>query len=218
MTLEVYLLCLFVGITLIAYMVAINAHGPTRLSVSYLIATVMLAGTVWAIVQHVNSGLDKVKMEEFKRLEIEKQRAEERVRTQEQALLENKARMGYAAKLNDVINEGTGLSTVMINVDMRDFSAELDVLMGRATATQRKCSDLKERFVKIEHEEQYLGPAKNDIREALEQLEGAAGYYKLYFRSEDGAQEEMRERMMRQKARRSYELFKKAASQMASQN
>jgi hypothetical protein len=217
MSVEVYLLCLFVGITLIGYMIAINAHGPTRLSVSYLIATVMLAGTVWAIVQHVNSGLDKMKMEEFKRLELEKQKAEERVRTQEQALLENKARMGYAAKLNDVINEGTGLSTAMINVDMRDFSFELDVLMSRATATQRKCSELKGKFAKIEHEEQYFAPAKNDMREALEQLEGAAGYT-LYFRSEDGAQEEMRERMMRQKARRSYELFKKAASQVASQS
>ena len=67
MGVEVYLLCSFVGLTLLAYMVAINSHGPTRLSVSYLIATLMLAGTVWAIVQHVNTGLDERKMEEFKR-------------------------------------------------------------------------------------------------------------------------------------------------------
>jgi hypothetical protein len=218
MSVEVYLLCAFVGITLLGYMVAINSHGPTRLSVSYLIATLMLAGTVWAIVQHVNSGLDKAEMAKFRQLELEKQRAEERVRSQEQALLENKKRMSFSAKFNDIINEGTGLSTTMMNIDLRDLSADLEVLMGRAATTRRACNALRDTFQKLANEESYFSQARNDMREAIEQLIGASRYYVTYFRSEDTAQEEMRERMMRSKARKAYELFKRAASQLASQS
>jgi hypothetical protein len=217
MNIEIYLLCIFVGMTLLGYLIAINSHGPTRLSVSYLIATLMLAGTVWGIVQYVNSGLDKQQMEQFKRLENEKQRAEERIRTQEQQLLENKQLMTYAAKISDIITEGTGLSTTMMNTDLRDFSQELDVLMGRAEETRRKCKALQDQFEKIRKEQDYFTEGKKAISQALTHLVEASSYYTMYFRSEDGAQEEMRERVMRRKARDAYELLKNAASDLASQ-
>ena len=66
-------------------------------------------------------------------------------------------------------------------------------------------------------EQAFFNNSKADLNEAMEQLSGAAVYYTTYFRSEDGAQEEMRERMMRQKARKAYELFKKVASQLVSE-
>jgi hypothetical protein len=218
MAIELYLLSMFVAMTLLGYLIAINAHGPMRLSVSYLIATLMLAGTVWAIVQYVNTGLDKQKLEEFKRLEVEKQKAEDRVQSQQLELMDNKARLGYVTKLNDVINEGTGLSSTMVNIEMRDFSVELDVLMARAAEMKRKCDALKEKYDKVEKEQQFFAEGKTMMHDALDQLIGAATYYSMYFKSEDGAQEEMRERMMRDKARRANDLFKKAASQLASQN
>ena len=77
MSIEILLLGILVGITLLGYMIAINSHGPTRLSVSYLIATLILAGTVWAIVQHVNYGDSKKQQEMYRRLELEKKKAEE---------------------------------------------------------------------------------------------------------------------------------------------
>ncbi|MBD3391766.1 MAG: hypothetical protein GF418_06880 [Chitinivibrionales bacterium] len=83
--------------------------------------------------------------------------------------------------------------------------------------TKRKCNELKQQFKKVEREEDYFAEARGHMEEALEQLGSAATYYTLYFRSEDAAQEEMRERMMRQRARGAYELFKKAASELASQ-
>jgi hypothetical protein len=218
MPIEVYILFIFAGLTLLAYLSAINAHGPARLSVSYLIATLMLAGTVWAVVQYVNTGRNQIKVQEFKRLETEKQKAENLVRSQEQELIENKSRMGYVTKLNDIINEGTGLSASMLNVDMRDYSVELDVLMSRSAECKRKCDALKARFSKIENEQLFFTQSKADIREALDHITGAAAYYTTYFRAEDGAQEEMRERMMRQKARKATELFKSAASSLSSEN
>ncbi len=120
MSVEVLLLALACGMTILAYMIAINAHGPTRLSLSYLMATIMLAGTVWGIVQYVNTDLDSRKMEELKRLETEKKIAEARIQSQEEALRANKERMGQAAKLNTIIATGTGLASAMINIDLQD--------------------------------------------------------------------------------------------------
>jgi uncharacterized protein YeeX (DUF496 family) len=215
---EVYLLCVFGGITLLAYLIAINAQGPLRLSVSYLFATLMLAATVWATVQYVNTDRNRIKTEEFQRLEFEKQKTEEIVRSQEQELLENKTRMGHMAKFNDIITDGTSLSATMISVDMRDYSVELDEMMARASEIKRRCDELKARFKKIENEHLFFGQTKTEITEALDQITGAAAYYTTYFRSEDGSQEEMRERMMRQKARKANDLFKKAASSLTAGN
>ncbi len=86
MSVEILLLAVMGGITLLAYMVAINSHGPTRLSISYLIATVILAGTVWVTVQYVNNDQNIRNSEEVKRLEQEKQKAEEQICSRESAV------------------------------------------------------------------------------------------------------------------------------------
>ncbi|MBD3321924.1 MAG: hypothetical protein GF350_12580 [Chitinivibrionales bacterium] len=213
---EILLLGVLAGITLLAYMVAINSHGPTRLSISYLLATIMLAGTVWAIVQYVNSGADKEKMQELRRLELEKKAAEERIRTKEQELLENKSRAVFAAKLNDIINRGTGLATTMMNVDLRDMSYNLETLIGRASATKKKATDLKKEFEGLTAEDDYFAQSMQLMNDALSELTEAGRYFYLYYRSEDSAQEELRERILRQKARKAYENFKKASSLVAS--
>ena len=65
MSVEILLLGVLIGITLLGYMIAINSHGPTRLSTSLLIATVILVGTVWAIIQHANYGDSQTIEQEF---------------------------------------------------------------------------------------------------------------------------------------------------------
>ena len=68
-TVDVLLLAALGGITLLAYMIAINAHGPIRLSLSYLLATCHLAGTVYVTVQYVNSTADRRTAEQIQKLE-----------------------------------------------------------------------------------------------------------------------------------------------------
>ncbi len=218
MTVEILLLANLGAMTLLAYMVAINSHGPTRLSFSYLIATLILAGTVYSVVQHVNSGLDKKQMAEFRRLEMEKQLAEEQIRNQQEELKENKQMLVVASKLNETINTGTGLATSIMNADLRDFSVELDVLIGRAAVTRKKVLQLNKEFTSTGIEDNQFPESLKNIKEALEQLESASQYYSLYFRSEDAAQEEMREKVMRQRARHAYELLKKASSDIAAKS
>ncbi len=216
MSVEVLLLGVLVGLTILAYMIAVNAHGPTRLSVSYLLATVLLAGTVWAIIQHVNSGPDRREMSELRRLELERQRAEERARSREEQLRENRERLGYATKLNEVINRGMGLATTMMNVDLRDFSLNLDRLLARAHATDTKAEELADEFRKISKNQTMFRESTSHLQDGLGHLQEAGNYYVLYFKSEDSEQEILRERLMRQKARAAYEDFKKAGSLVAS--
>lgn len=216
MSIEVLLLGILCGITLLAYLVAVNSHGPTRLSISYLIATILLAGTVWAIVQHVNSGLDREQMQELRKLEREKQKAEERIRSQEEILRESKERAAFGGKLNALINKGTGYATTMMNVDLRDLSLDIDRLMGRAGKMKSDVEDLKAEFVKLSTEDEFFNESLELTGEALKLLHEAATYFRLYYRSEDSAQESLRERVMRRKAREAYEKLQKASGQVAS--
>jgi cell division protein ZapA (FtsZ GTPase activity inhibitor) len=215
MSIEILLLCVLVGITLLAYLVAINSHGTTRLSVSYMIATFLLAGTVWAIVQHVNSGLSRIQQEEFRRLEREKTLAEERALSQGETLQKNKVMMDAATKLNGIVNQGSNYASSLLNLEVRDFSVELDVLMTRANAVRSKITQLTQEFQALKEETGYFSESGVMITEALNVLAEAVKYYSLYYKAEDSAQEDLRERSMRQKASQAYDLFKKAGAQIA---
>jgi hypothetical protein len=216
MSIEMLILALACGMTILAYMIAINAHGPTRLSLSYLMATVMLAGTVWGIVQYVNNDLDAKKIEQIKHIESEKQLAEARVQSQEEALKINKERMGYAAKLNTIISSGTGLASTMINIALQDRSAELEILMGKASEMKKKTDELKNSFEKTAPLDTNFNEATTLLKEALQSLSEAAYYYRSFYYSEDSEQEDLRERVLRQKARTAYDKFQKAGASIAS--
>lgn len=216
MSIELLLLILLGGITLLAYMVAINSHGPTRLSISYLLATALLATSVWAVVQHVNMGEDRIAQDKLRReaqmrQELEKQKAEA-----VEALQESRDRAAFAAKLNTVINTATGLATTMMNVDLRDMSLELDALIGKATTTRAQVREAREKFEALKTNDRFFEESLRLMSEAMENLNDASQYFYLYYRSEDSAQEELRERIMRQKARDAYEKCQKASGQIAS--
>jgi hypothetical protein len=216
MSVEMLMLALACGMTILAYMIAINAHGPTRLSLSYLMATAMLAGTVWGIIQYVNSDLDTKKMEQLKRIEAEKQIAEARIQSQEAALKTNKERMGYASKLNTIISNGTGLASAMINIDLQDRGTALEVLMGKASEMKKKTDDLKNTFEKTGSIDSNFNEATSLLKEALQSLSEAAYYYRSFYYSEDSEQEDLRARVLRQKARTAYDKFQKAGASIAS--
>ena len=227
---EILLLGVIIGLTLLAYMVAINAHGMARLSISYLIATLMLAGSVFAIVQYVNSGQDLKKQEELKRLEgekqkaemekqdaeLEKQKAEEQVKTQVEALQNNKERATFATSLNSYISRGASLASMLNNVDLRDMSLELDVLMSKASDAGNKVAALKREADRIKPLDSAFLPTIRSIRDAIVLLQESSQSYLQYYHAEDPAQEEQRERLMRAKAREASEKFQRASSLTAS--
>jgi len=219
MSVEILLLIVLGAVTLVGYIVALNAQGPKRLAVSYLIATAILVVSVWATVQYVNSGDNRKKMEAFQKLESEKQKAEDLMHSQEAAmqvaLRENKERLSIASRFNAVINRGTALASAMVNTNLRDMNSDVDALVGRASDSKRKAEDLAAEFDKMKVTDTLFFQSASLIKEALKQLSEAAQYYTLYYRAEDSAQEELRERIMRQKAGSSHDLLQKAGALIA---
>jgi len=192
-------------------MIAINAHGPVRLSLSYLLATFLLAANVWAIVQHVNIGIDTIKTEELNRLEAEKKQIEERVLSQDETLKANKDRMAFAAKLNAVITSGTAYSASLSNVNLQGGNAELETLQGRAVEAKKKIEALKGEFEQLSSTDNFFAEPITLIKDGLQLLTEAAQYYNQYYYSDDADQETLRERVMRQKAANANEKFQKAS-------
>jgi len=220
MSIEVLLLVILAAVTLLAYMVAINSHGPTRLAFSYLIATVILAGSVWAIVQYVNSDINAKKMEEFKRLELEKQKAEDQVKSQQQqysqAMRQSKEHVAMAARFHDILVTATGLATMIINTDLHDMSVDLDALIARSVDAKRRSEQIQADFDKIKTPDTLFAESISLMKDGLKTLSESAQYYYLYFKAEDSAQEELRERIMRQKARIASETLQKASTLVSS--
>jgi hypothetical protein len=218
MALDVLLIAVLCGLTLIGYMIAINAHGPIRLSLSFFLATLLMAGTVWVIVQHVNQGYDSRESEKFKKLEMEKKQVEERVVSQEEALKINKERMAFAAKLNAIITPAATYSSALASIDLQDKTAELETLLAKANTTQNKIALLKKDFEALSTTDKFFVEPTAQIKDGIQSLSEAAQYFRQYYYSEDADQETLRERTMRQKAKNANEKFEKAMALIASSN
>lgn len=216
MTSDILLIAVLCGLTLIGYMIAINAHGPIRLSLSFFLATILMAGTVWVIVQHVNQGYDSLETEKFKKLEMEKKQVEDQVVSQEEALKTNKERMNFAAKLHTVITSGTACSSMLISIDLQDKTAELETLLAKANGTINNVGLLKKEFDTLSTTDNFFLEPVTLIKDGIQLLGEAAQYFRQYYYSEDADQESLRERIMRQKARNAYEKFQKASALIAS--
>jgi|GEM_PF-593483 hypothetical protein len=220
MSVEILLLIVMAGITLLAYMVAINSHGATRLSISYFIATVILAATVWETVQYVNNDQNMRNRAELKRLEQEKLQAEQQMQSQQQqyqsAMRVNKDRLALAGKLSTIVSSANALSLQLSNMDMREQSLDLDGLVGRAAEAKNKCEDVTAEFGKIAIADNAFSECTNQIRDGLKALAEAAQYAVLYYKAEDTPQEELRERIMRQKAKSAHDNFERAAGLITS--
>jgi hypothetical protein len=171
---------------------------------------------VWATVQYVNSGDNRRRTEEFKRLEMEKLKAEEQMRSQaaamQMALSENNERLATASRINGIITRGSELASTIININLHDMNSELNVLLARASETKRKVEELNGEFDKMKISDTLFNQSSSIIKEAFRQLSEAAQYFVLYYRSEDSSQEELREKIMRQKATGSRDLLQKAGA------
>lgn len=211
MSIEILLLGIACSLTLIAYMIAINAHGTTRLSLSYFLATLMLAGNVWGVIHYVNVGQNNHKMQEMKRLEAENRLAEEKILEQQKSLKNKEKVIGMVALFNPVIATGTGLASSMINTNFQDEALEVDALIGRAVECRKKVEKLKEEYQNIQFSDSFLPDARKEVDSALQLLGEAALTYRNYYNAEDSHQELMREQLVRKKARLAFQKFKTAS-------
>jgi hypothetical protein len=214
MSIELMLLVIIGGLTLLGYMVAINAHGTARLSLSYLIATIMLGVTVWVVVEYVNSGVAEQRKSEIQRLAKEKEMAEQRLREEQEAGKGDKERQAMADKLRAVIAKASPIASRMTAMDLQDRSVDFDGLVGRAVALGREVDDVRKEFEGLTGPQSVFPEATVTLKEAMQVLKEAAQYCRLFYQSDDSDQEELRARIMRQKARSASDLFQKATGQI----
>jgi len=216
MNIEILLVIILTAITILAYMVAINSQGAAKLLISYLMATIILVGTVYCTIQLFNKWREEFQQTRYNQLQKEKLFAEQRINSQAEIIVNNRKKIEAATKINAFINKSIEYSSSLMNLDPKDFTVELHELVARADKIKAEISVLKKELDNITVEIALFPETKPTLASALSNLEESARYYWLYFRAEDSAQEELRARMLRQKASQSYTLFKKANTQIAS--
>ncbi|MFP4163717.1 MAG: hypothetical protein ACLFVE_07050 [Chitinispirillaceae bacterium] len=203
MSVEVLLLAVLVGLTLLAYMIAINSKGTVKLIFSFFFATVMLAGSVWAIVQHFTAQTESLKAQELKQLEFEKRLAEEELQTREE--------LGkHASVLSDLISTAKGYASALISADLQDPNLDLDGLMARAADYKRKVGMLRSKLKEAEDATASFPDVTAFIKEGIKNLAESCYYHRIYYYSETTPEETARERILRQKARNAQKKLQKA--------
>ena len=203
------LLTILSFITVIGYMIAINAQGATKISISFLMATLLLAGDIFFIVEYVNEQKTKnVELEYQKRLQKEKENLEKKVvqnSVSKEELQEKAAQNDEILKVQSILNKAKILSNKLSSLDLRNYQLDVDQRIAIAAKLKRDVVKLDSEYKALSNNLVYIKePAINNAFAALSK---SALYAKLYYQSEDGEQEDVRERVMRSKAKEAYNLF-----------
>jgi hypothetical protein len=215
MTVEILLIAIACGITTLAYMVAINAHGPLRLSLSYFLATLMLAGTVWVIVQYVNRDMEVKKNEELSRVELQRKAEQDAYKQNAETLvLKNKLLANSTTKLIITISNASNIANLILNVDLQNKNIDFETLVRNASETKRRVDDLSLQYVKMDSIQLQIPDSYLLIKDGIGNLLEAATNYKSFYTSDDSSQEAQRERLLRVRARDALEKFNKASAML----
>jgi len=213
MTIEVLLLAIACGITMVAYLVAINAHGAFRISFSYFVATLMLAGTVWLVVQYVNEDLEVKRNYEMLRQEAKRKADEEAYRKDaESMVLQNKVLANYTTKLVILIANASAVANQLISVDLQNKNADYETLVARAAEAKGKVETLYMQYSKMDSIQEYLPDQCLLVKDGFKSLNDAVVNYRSYYLSEDSTQESQREKVLKIKAKDALDKFNKASA------
>ncbi len=215
MTTEVLLLAVACGVTMLAFMIAINAHGPFRISFSYFLATLMLSGTVWLITRYVNQDLEIKRSIEMTRMEEKRKAEEEAYRKDAEVLvMQNRVLSSYTSKLVLLIANAVNMTNQILAVDLQNKSEDYETLSGRAAETKRKVDELSAQYDKMDSVKTYLPEQYALVKDAFKKLSEAVYNYKNYYISEDSVQEAQREKLFRLRAKEALDKFNKAGAML----
>lgn len=211
-------LALFIlaAITLLSFMVAINAQGVTRLSISFLIATVILVLSVFATVSIMNkksteeliSTREKAQAEKealAKQLEDQKQMISaknERLKLEREKSM-NQEKIKIAAQLTALSNIASRLKSVQLH----DYTLDYSQLTARAYAMANKVKRAKADFASLSSELEHFQSVVPTINDGIAKLENSAKYYRLYYKANDERQERVREGIIRSSAQEAEKAF-----------
>jgi hypothetical protein len=209
MSLEFLLLSIAGGITLIAYMIAINAQGPIRLIVSYFLATILLAGTVYLIIQHVNA-LEEVKRRQALLVEYRQSIKIDTLSKIDSPKNQIQLSMNFLPKVNQIVTAGINCAIKMNTVDFQDKRVDFETLMARAVEMKKKTDELSFLAKKNDSIALYYPEVAVLIKDAIRLLNDASAEYSTYYYAEDSNQEQQKESLIRFKSKNALDKFRKA--------
>lgn len=205
MSLETLVLFLIVGVALVGVMVAVNAEGPTKSVVSYIIAMLLVGGTGYAIITVMShkKSIDEMEAyessdsERLKKLESAAKKRREEAQVRRNGLRSNK-------KIVELAQTAQQYGQQILNSRLKNFNEEIDVKIYRAKKMINDVNDLEKEFKSliVQDSEEY-----QTMEEALQELKNAAKYYKLYFYSENATEESLRESRLKKYASRATALL-----------
>jgi len=206
MGMELLLLAILVFLTVIAYMIAINARGVWRLTLNFLLATCMLGGTVWVIILQYSTTTKAAVQNERRRLDAERK---EFLHDREQTLA-MKEQMGNAARMSQLIVRVNGFAAVLQAETLQDPSYTHEQLVARATAAEQRLAALQNEVDTYAEITSKYPDAARLLADAVAELKEACKLYHSYYYAENSAIEESRERQMKQRAGKARELLAQA--------
>lgn len=209
---EILSLMILTALTVIGYMIAVNSRGVTRMSLSYLLATLLLAVNIFSIAQYVNGENNEVLQQEYQaRLAKEKAEMEKKLATNAvdaEALREQELKSDEALKLLAVTNEALALAEELSTMNLLDYTLTYDQKVSRAAKIKRTVQSVKNKYTTMQPDLAFI--KDSSIAAAFEKLAKSALYCKLYYSAEDSDQEVVRERVMRTNAKKAKEMFQTA--------
>lgn len=216
LTPEIISILVLTSVTLLAFMIAINAKGISRISISFLMATVILVMDVFVIVAHINTpteedlakNREKVlsdKMILAKQLEEQKQMIaakNERIKIEQE-----KSRNQEVIKISAQLNSLKGIASNLKSVQLHDYTLDYSQLTARAHAMSNKVKRAKADFASLSSELEHFESVVSEINEGITKLEKSVKYYKLYYKANDERQERVREGIIRSSAQEAEKSF-----------
>ncbi len=210
------ILCLG-GITLLGYMIAINAHGAVRISISYLIATVLLVATVFVVVQHVDQ---KLRMEAAMKQEAQAALAAyAKPATPPPApdttVEVDKKKTEAGARISAFIADGKAILQSVVGADMRDPNLDYNSLVARASDASARANQFRQRIEVMEVDLALFPSCVPLIQQAASHLSSSCSYCRGYFHAENSDDESARYRQMLNEARTASDFFQQADIQLS---
>jgi len=206
MGMELLILVSLVFLTIIAYMIAINARGVWRLTLNFLLATCMLGGTVWVIILQYSTTTKAAVQNERRRLDAERM---ELLQDREQTLA-MKEQVGNAARISQIIVRINGFAAVLQAETLQDPNYSREQLVARAVAAEQRLTSLQNDIDGYRDITAKYPDAAKLLAEAMAELKEACKNYNSYYYAENSAAEQSRERQMKQRARKAQELLAQA--------
>jgi hypothetical protein len=201
MSLEIMVLILLGGLAVNSFITAINSKGTVRIVFSYILATLVLIGSLIAIVQYINES--NIQAQKVREVELEKRLADEQKQREEEARLaaaaaavaSDTSNAGKTKQVMDLLlsitEKGNRIASNILSVDIDNVSEdEWDELSGKGAGYINGASALQKDLEAAKKvAEGSFSLSIITLEKGISSLAFGASSFKKYFRAENEDEE-----------------------------